>query len=88
MVVKRLGDGSAAYYWRPQQRDISARCPAHPEALGYDYAEALQRAALLNNQLDAWRHVQSGEAVRSLDNGQKFGTVEWLFETYRRSAAY
>lgn len=88
MVAKRLGDGRTAYYWRLQQRDIAAGCPVHSEPLGFDYAEAMQRAALLNRQLDAWRRGLGATVPRSLDRGAKFGSVEWLFETYRRSAAY
>lgn len=86
MVEKRLRDGRIVYYWRPQSRDVAAGCPIHAEALGSDYSAAADRAGHLNLHLDAWRRGRS--SVKALDQGVRFGTVAWLFETYRRSSAF
>ena len=86
MLAKRLRDGGTAYYWSPHKRDIAAGCTIRREALGPDYGAAIARAELLNLQLDAWRNGRN--AIKSLDTSNRFGTVEWLFETYRRSPAF
>jgi hypothetical protein len=86
MREKRLKDGHTAYYWAPQRRDLKAGFSLHSEALGTDYGAAIERAAQLNAHLDAWRSGQGTE--KSLDLSSKFGTLGWLFERYRRSAAY
>lgn len=67
-------------------RDFAAGCVMAREALGTDYGAAIARAGMLNAHLDDWRAGRG--AVRSLDDHTKFGTVEWLFETYRQSAAF
>lgn len=84
--AKRLRDGSVAYYWAPHKRDYVAGCTLRRAALGMDYAAAIERAALLNKHLDAWRQGRSD--VKSLDAGNKFGSLAWLFERYRRSPAF
>ena len=56
MIEKRLVDGRVGYYWSPHKRDLQAGCTLHREALGTDYGYAIQKAALLNTHLDAWRH--------------------------------
>ncbi len=86
MIEKRLKDGRTAYYWNPHKRDMQASCTIRREALGFDYGAAIERANLLNAHIDAGR--QGRTAVKSLDNGTRFGTLAWLFERYRRSPAF
>jgi len=86
MVVRRLRNGDLAYYWTPRRKDLVDGFTIQGEALGCSYGDAIERAAALNLQLDAWRNGR-GEA-KSLDTGPRFGTVAWLFERYRRSAAF
>lgn len=86
MLAKRLRDNRIAYYWSPHKRDYRAGCTLHREALGTDYATAIDRAELLNKHLDSWRQGRSD--LKSLDVGPRFGTLEWLFERYRRSPAF
>ena len=86
MREKRLRSGSIAYYWEPQCRDIARGCPIHAEALGSEYAVAVDRANLLNKHLDAWR---SGLAGAKIDFAQRgHGTVAWLFDMYLKSPAF
>lgn len=86
MLVKSLKDGRPAYYWSPHRRDLVAGCPIRREALGFDYAGAIERAKMLNAHLDAWR--QGRTTTKSLDAGWRFGTLAWLFERYLRSPAF
>ena len=86
MTAKRLADGTAAYYWEPTTRDRRAGCPVQSEALGRDYAAAIDRARLLNASLAAWRQGQG--TSRDLDHGHRYGTLAWLAERYMRSEAW
>jgi hypothetical protein len=86
MLEKRLGKGRLAYYWSPNKRDMKAGCPVGREALGLDYGTAIERAKLLNRHLDAWRRGLG--TIKNLDTGPQFGTLTWLFEEYKRTAAY
>ncbi len=86
MVERRLNDGSVAYYWRVRAKDRAAGFSIFSEVLGTDYAAAVERANLLNAHYDSWRTGRS--AVRDLDLSPRFGTVVWLFERYRKSAAF
>ena len=86
MREKRLKAGAIAYYWEPQRRDVARGCPVHAEALGPNYAGAIERAALLNRHLDAWRSSLEGTKVELVRGG--YGTVAWLFDTYLKSPAF
>ncbi len=86
MLGKRLKEDRIAYYWSPHKRDFKAGCTLRREALGSDFATAIDRAGLLNKHLDSWRHGR--DEIKSLDIGTRFGTLGWLFERYRRSSAY
>ena len=86
MVERRLSDSSVAYYWRVRKADRLAGFPIDSEVLGSDYAIAVDRAGMLNAHYDSWRKGQN--AVKDLDVSPRFGTVMWLFERYRRSAAF
>lgn len=82
MIERRLASGEIAYYWRPRRRDIRAGFTLHAEPLGSDIGSAIARANELNRHLDSWRSSIGG--VRLLDLQPGFGTLEWLFERYRR----
>lgn len=56
------------------------------EALGADYAAAIERAGLLNRHLDSWR--QGRDAPKDLDLAPDFGSMRWLVERYKRSRAW
>jgi hypothetical protein len=76
MKSRRLADGSIGYYWVPQERDAAAGFTLRGEPLGKSYGDAIERAALLNEHLDAWREGRGIE--RNLDHGPGFGTMAWL----------
>lgn len=86
MLAKRLQDERIAYYWSPHKRDLSSGCTMRREALGADYGAAIDRAALLNKHLDAWR--QGRTAPKDLDDAPGFGSMRWLIERYKRSRAW
>jgi integrase len=86
MKARRLADGSVGYYWVPHERDVANGFTLKGEALGKSYGDAIERARALNAHLDAWRGGRGGE--NNLDHGPRFGTLAWLFERYRRSAAF
>lgn len=86
MVERRISDGSVVYYWRVRKKDRVAGFPIDSEVLGTDYATAVDRASMLNAHYDSWRKGQG--AVKNLDLSPRVGTVMWLFERYRRSAAF
>jgi hypothetical protein len=86
MREKRLKAGGIAYYWEPQRRDVTRGCSVHAEALGPNYATAIERATLLNRHLDAWRSGLDGTKIDVAQRG--YGTVAWLFDTYLKSPAF
>jgi hypothetical protein len=86
MLLKRLLDGSVAYYWNPHIRDIKAGFTLKRETLGPDYALAIARANELNQHLDAWRGGR--DETKDLDLQPGFGTLKWLIERYKRSPAW
>jgi hypothetical protein len=85
MELRRLKGGIAGYYWCPPSRDRKANCPVHGEALGRIYAEACDRARLLNAHLDSWRE---GRGVPKPPDAVHVGTIDWWFEEYMRSEAW
>lgn len=86
MLAKKLADSRTAYYWSPHKRDLQAGCTLRREALGFDYASAIDRAGMLNKHLDSWR--QGREAPKDLDHAPDFGSLRWLVERYKRSRAW
>jgi hypothetical protein len=86
MLVKRLSGGAVAYYWSPHKRDKQAGFTLDREALGPDYGIAVERAAILNAHLDAWRQGRNVERIADAQPG--YGTLGWLFDQYRRSSLY
>lgn len=86
MRAKRLSGGNVAYFWEPQTRDKRRDCPIHSEALGEDYAAAIERSKLLTEHLDSWRCGLNGLEQKA-ERGC-FGTVSWLVDAYIRSSAF
>ena len=86
MLAKRLSDGRVAYYWSPHKRDLKLGCTLKREAIGTDYAAAIERAALLNKHLNSWRLGR--DAPKELDHQPDFGSLRWLVERYKRSRAW
>ena len=84
MRAKRLASGAVAYYWEPPTWAKKAGCPVQPEALGADYAHALQRCnSVLNPQFDAWR--TKGQAPTAPNH---LGTFDWLVSLYKSSPKF
>ena len=86
MIAKRLKSGRTAYYWNPPTRDIVPGLRFHREALGTEYGLAVDRAIVLNEQLDCWRGARTAPAVEQTRRG--YGTIGWLFDHYLRSRAF
>ena len=86
MIEKRLGDNSYAYYWNPPSRDIARGFTQKREALGSDYGQAMERADLLNQHLDAWRAGRGAIPLEQTRRG--YGTVAWLVDRYLRSTSF
>ena len=80
MVAKALSNGDTGYYWNPPKAYRDAGFILPREALGTDYGAAINRAALLNKHLDAWR--KGRDADRSIDIGPRVGTIDWLIARY------
>jgi hypothetical protein len=53
--MRRLADGSIAYYWCRPWWARGADCALQNEALGKNLDMVLKRSDVLNGQLDAWR---------------------------------
>jgi integrase len=86
MIEKRLAGGGTAYYWNPPNRDVAAGFTLDREALGPDYAAAIERARILNAHLDAWRE---GRGLAKIGEAQPgYGTLGWLFDQYRRHSRF
>jgi hypothetical protein len=61
--------------------------PGHAEALGPNYEAAKERVdTLLYPAFRAWRLKR--KAPKGLDSGARFGTIDWLFESARRSRRF
>jgi hypothetical protein len=75
------------YFFEPPSWARVAGCPVQAEALGTDYEEARERAALLLIAFDAWRG--RGEAPTEDANAPaKAGTLDWLFAQYRANRKF
>jgi hypothetical protein len=87
LQAKTLKTGVAAYYWnKPSWAD---GCSLGREALGTDYAVALEKARICNDVFDAWRRRARGKD----DDGpeapsSRIGTVDWLIGVFQASAKY
>ena len=93
VIAKRLANGKTGFYFNVQTIYRRLGCPVPNEALGTDYVTACGsdgnggRAAALNARLDEWQAVRRGLPVTG-DRAPIYGTIRWLFQEYRRSAAY
>jgi hypothetical protein len=77
--LKKTGWG---YFFCPPTWARRAGCLAACEALGVDYAAAVQRAeTVLLPALDSWR--TGGATDHAQPSGAKPGTLDWLFAQYR-----
>jgi len=87
---KPLSDGRWGYYFepptwaiRPKSGDDRGPCPVGAEALGTDYAAAVQRVEkVLLPLFDSWRTRGLTDMV---PKGPRRGTLDWLFSVYRAS---
>src|SRR5215831_23770 len=93
VIVKRLVNGQLGFYFNVQSIYRKLGCPIQNEPMGNDYQIACGsdgsggRAATLNARLDEWHAIRHGLPAA----GEKtpiYGTIRWLFQEYRRSAAY
>lgn len=88
MQAKALKTGVAAYYWnKPSWAD---GCGLGREALGTDYAVAIEKARICNDVFDAWRRRARGKDDAD-DQGMRhdrLGTVDWLIGVFQSSAKY
>jgi hypothetical protein len=93
VIVKRLASGRLGFYFNVQSIYRKLGCPVPNEALGNDYQIACGsdgnggRAAALNARLDEWHAIRRGLPIAG-DRAPIYGTIRWLFQEYRRSAAY
>jgi hypothetical protein len=93
VIAKRLASGKLGFYFNIQSIYRKLGCPVPNEALGSDYQIACGldgsggRAAALNARLDEWHAIRRGLPVTG-ERAPIYGTIRWLFQKYRRSAAY
>jgi hypothetical protein len=93
VIAKRLASGRIAFYYNvpKKYRDLGCAVPNTP--LGTDYTIACGedgnggRAATLNAAFDEWNTLRQGLPVTG-ERAPVYGTLQWLFQEYRRSKAY
>lgn len=78
--------GEIAYFWEPPTVYRRRGYLGHAEPLGKDFREVVERAGLLNSQLDAWRQGKS--AVEPNETRRGHGSIAWLFDRYLKSSAF
>lgn len=83
---KRLATGAIAYFWEPPTVYRRQGFLGHAEALGQDFRDAVERAGLLNSQLDAWRQGKGAPEPGEIRSGH--GSVTWLFDRFLKSSAF
>src|SRR5258706_626149 len=90
---KPLSDGRWGYYFepptwaaKPKDGDDRGPCPVGAEALGTDYADAVQRVEkVLLPLFDSWRTRGLTDMV---PKGPRRGTLDWLFSVYRSTGKF
>jgi hypothetical protein len=93
VIAKRLASGKTGFYFNVQSIYRRLGCPVQNEPLGNDYQTACGsdgsggRAAILNARLDEWHSIRRGLPITG-EKAPIYGTIRWLFQEYRRSAAY
>jgi hypothetical protein len=92
VIAKPLTSGKTAYYWTLPGYYRKLGCTLHRDhqcALGTDYEAACGpagKAATLNGLFDEWDRQRLGEAApAAAEQLAPYGTVDWLFRTYRAS---
>lgn len=95
VIGKSLRGGRTGFYWTLPSYYRKLGCTIHKDHetdLGDDYVAACGkdgmggRAATLNGLLDEWLSARLGLPVQ--ERLATFGSVDWLFREYRRSAAW
>jgi hypothetical protein len=87
-VLRKPTKGGWAYYFNVPASWVRAGCPLHREALGNDYAKAVERAeTILLPALDEWRGVGKTPSVES-PTAATPGTLDWVFAEYRADRRY
>jgi hypothetical protein len=91
--VRRLADGSVAFYFRIPTYYRELGCEIANEPLGTSYGAACDedgkggRAATLNALFDEWNAGRKGEPIEQAKHA-RYGTVDWLFRQYKTEKAY
>jgi hypothetical protein len=92
VIAKQLKDGSTGYYWTLPSYYRKLGCTLHKDhatSLGNDYDRACGdtgKASFLNKLFDEWDHRRLGGVESpAAERLAPFGSVEWLFRTYRAS---
>ncbi len=93
VIAKRLANGRTAFYFNVPVKYQNLGCPVPNEPLGTDYRDACGeegkggKAAALNARFDEWDEIRRGLPVTG-ERAPIHGTIRWLFQEYRKSAAY
>src|SRR5215471_9335339 len=82
-VLRKPIKAGWAYYFNVPASWAVAGCPIQREALGTDYAKAVERAeTVLLPALDEWRGASDGTAPDTPLIAAP-GTLDWVFSEYR-----
>src|SRR5215468_5352016 len=80
---KPLKSGSWGYFFDPPNIFLKSGCLVRREALGTDYAKAIERAeTVLLPALDAWRGAGKASSAETPTVAAP-GTLDWVFAEYR-----
>jgi len=91
--VRRLADGSVAFYFCIPKYYRKLGCEIVNEPLGTSYEAACGehgkggRATALNALFDEWNDQRKGEPIEQAKIA-RYGTIEWLFRQYKTEKAY
>ena len=91
--VRRLADGSVAFYFCIPKYYRKLGCEIVNEPLGTSYEAACgehgkgERAIALNALFDEWNDQRKGEPIEQAKIA-RYGTIEWLFRQYKTEKAY
>jgi hypothetical protein len=92
VIAKSLKDGSTGYYWNLPSYYRKLGCTLHKDhatSLGNNYDIACGesgKANVLNKLFDEWDHRRLGGVESPVaERLAPFGSVEWLFRTYKAS---
>jgi hypothetical protein len=89
---KLLKRGVWGYFFEGHDPFIKAGCPVPRQALGTDYAKAVERAeTVLFPALDEWRigvKLSSSGVLPAIGTSAVPGTLDWVFAEYRADRRY